>query len=96
LKFNVYHHAECKQLFFHSVKHIDFRGSTPKKFEDEGFEALLHKDPCQTLTELVESLGIDHATVSKHLKVLGMIQKQEHWMPYDLKPRDVERRLSTL
>ncbi|KAG5309126.1 MOS1T transposase, partial [Pseudoatta argentina] len=24
-----------------------------------------------------------------------MIQKQEHWVPYELKPRDVERRFGT-
>ena len=29
------------------------------------------------------------------IKVLGMIQKQGHWMPYELKPRDVERRFVT-
>jgi len=23
---------------------------------------------------------------------MGMIQKQENWVPYELKPRDVERR----
>ncbi|KAG5318967.1 MOS1T transposase, partial [Pseudoatta argentina] len=27
------------------------------------------------------------STVSKRLKGLGMIQKQEHWVPYELKPR---------
>ena len=47
------------------------------------------------LAELAESLGVDHTTVSKRLKVLGMIQKQGHWVPYELKPRDVERRLFT-
>jgi len=46
-------------------------------------------------TELVELLGVDHTTVSKHLKVLGMIQIQGRWMLYELKPRDVERRFFT-
>jgi len=67
----------------------------PKKFEDEELKALLHEDSSQTLGELAQSLGVNHTTVSKRLKVLGMIQKQEHWVPYDLKPRDVERRLFT-
>jgi len=26
---------------------------------------------------------------------MGMIQKQENWMPYELNPRDVERRFFT-
>jgi len=42
------------------------------------------------LAELAESLGVDHITVSKRLKVLGMISKQGHW-----KPRDDEWRLFT-
>ena len=42
-----------------------------KKFEDEELEALLDEDSCQTLAELAESLGVDHTTVSKRLKVLG-------------------------
>jgi len=26
---------------------------------------------------------------------MGMIQKQKNWMPYELKPRDIERRFFT-
>ena len=37
-------------------------------------------------------LQVDESTVSKRLKVLGMIQKQGHWVSYELKPRDVEQR----
>ncbi|GBL96610.1 hypothetical protein AVEN_207782-1 [Araneus ventricosus] len=57
--------------------------------------ALLHKDSYQMLAKLAKSLVVDHTTVSKHLKALGMIQKQCHWVPYQLKGRDVERRLFT-
>ncbi|KAG5320272.1 MOS1T transposase, partial [Pseudoatta argentina] len=32
-------------------------------------------------------LQVDESTVSKRLKGLGMIQKQGHWVPYELKPR---------
>ena len=31
--------------------------------------------------------------ILKRLKAMGMIQKQGNWVPYVLKPRDVERRL---
>jgi len=41
----------------------------PKKFEDKELEALLHEDSCQTPAKFTESLGIDHETVSKRLKV---------------------------
>jgi len=47
------------------------------------------------LAELAESLGVDHTTLSKCLKVSGMIQKQGHWVPYELKPKNVEQRLFT-
>jgi len=83
--------------WFRCSKNNDFevedieRSGAPKKFEDEELEVLLHEDLCQTLTELVKSLGVDHATVLKRMKVLGMIQKQGHWVPYELKPRDSRR-----
>jgi len=38
-------------------------------------------------------LGVIQQAISKRLKAMGMIQKQGNWVPYDLKPRDVERRL---
>ena len=48
-----------------------------------------------TLSELGKTLQVDESTVPKRLKVLGMIQKQGHWVSCDLKPRDVERRFIT-
>ncbi|KAG5318790.1 MOS1T transposase, partial [Pseudoatta argentina] len=62
---------------------------------DKELEQLLDEDPSQTLAELGKILQVDESTVSKRLKGLGMIQKQGHWVPYELKPRDVERRFGT-
>ncbi|GFV45368.1 mariner Mos1 transposase [Trichonephila clavipes] len=56
-------------------------------------EALLDQDSCQTQQELSGSLGVTQQASSKRLKVMGMIQKQGNWVPYELKPSDVERRL---
>ncbi|GJQ66041.1 hypothetical protein Trydic_g4131 [Trypoxylus dichotomus] len=39
--------------------------------------------------ELSSALG----AISKRLHALGIIQKQGIWVPYDLKPRDVESRI---
>jgi len=50
------------------VKDKEWSGAS-KKFEDEQLEALLHKYLCQTLTELAESLRVDHTTVSKCLRI---------------------------
>jgi len=38
-------------------------------------------------------LGVTQQAISKRLKAMGMIQKQGNWVPYELKPRDVEQRL---
>ena len=46
---------------------------TPKQFENKELEPLLHEDLCQVQVELAELLGVDHTTVSKCLKALGMI-----------------------
>ena len=63
-----------------------------KKFEGEELEALLDEDCCQTQEELAESLGVTQTAISKRLKSAGYIQKQGNWVPYELKPRNVERR----
>ena len=63
------------------------RPGQPKKFEDEELESLLDEDPCQTLQDLVESLGVYFSIVSKRLKVMGMIQKQGNWVLYETKRR---------
>ena len=63
----------------------------PKNFKDEELEALLGEDPCQTQEELAASLGVTQQAISLRLKALGFIQKVGNWVPYELKPRDVER-----
>ncbi|GBP51768.1 Mariner Mos1 transposase [Eumeta japonica] len=62
-----------------------------QKIEDEELQGLLDVDSCQTLQELATSLAVDLSTVGKHLKTMGMIQKQGYWVPYELKLRDIER-----
>ena len=86
------------QKWFARFKSDDFgledkeRPGQPKKFEDEELEALLDDDCCQTQEELAESLEVTQAAISKRLKAAGYIQKQENWVPHELKPSDVERR----
>lgn len=71
------------------------RPGQPKKFEDEELEGLLDEDSTQTLKELANSLHVAQSTVSTRLHALGMMQKQGNWVPYELKPRDIERRIFT-
>ena len=46
----------------------------------------------QTQEELAERLGVTQKAVSKHLKAMGMIQKRGNWVPYEFRPRVIERR----
>jgi len=87
----------CRE-WFQRFKSGDFcvetrhSGGRSKIFEDEELEDLLNEDSCQSQEELAGSLQVTQQAVSKRLKNLGMIQKQGCWVPYELKPRDVERR----
>jgi len=64
----------------------------PKLVEDAELEASLDEDPYQMQKELAESVGVAQSTISMCLKTLEMIHKHENWVPYGLKPRDLERR----
>ena len=37
-------------------------------------------------------MGVTQQAILKRLKATGMIQNQRNWVPYELKPRDFERR----
>jgi len=63
----------------------------PKVYEDAELEALLDENSCQMQKEIALTLGETQQIISYCLKSLGMIQKQENWVPYELKPRNVER-----
>ncbi|EFN81552.1 Histone-lysine N-methyltransferase SETMAR, partial [Harpegnathos saltator] len=66
------------------------RSGRPKVYEDTELEALLEEDSCQTQEELALTLEVTQQAISHRLKSLGMIKKQGNWVPYELKPRDVE------
>jgi len=63
--------------------------------DSKELEALLEEDQSQTQEVLAESLGVTQQAVSVRLRAMGMIQKQGNWVPYELKPRDVEKRFFT-
>ena len=42
---------------------------------------------------MADELNADVSTVFEHLKAMGVIQRQGHWVPYQLKPRDIGIRL---
>ncbi|GJQ77733.1 hypothetical protein Trydic_g12847 [Trypoxylus dichotomus] len=65
------------------------RVGRPKTFEDAELEALPDE-------ELSSTLGVTRQVISNRSHALGMIQEQGTWIPYDLKPRIVERRFFRL
>ncbi|UYV68994.1 SETMAR [Cordylochernes scorpioides] len=71
------------------------RGGRPIKFEDAELEALLDEDSSQTQEVLAETLGVTQQAISNRLKVMGMVQKQGNWVPYELKPGNIERHICT-
>ncbi|GBP07964.1 Mariner Mos1 transposase [Eumeta japonica] len=84
---------------FNPSRTVNLMSKTSMAVEERRFsnnaelEALLDQDLCQTQQELAGSLGITQQAISKCLKVMGIIQKQGHWVLYELKPKDVKRRL---
>ncbi|UYV70362.1 SETMAR [Cordylochernes scorpioides] len=87
--------------WFRGFKSGDFdtrnkeRRGRPIKFEDAELEALLDEDSSQTQEELSETLGVTQQAISNRLKVMGMVQKQGNWVPYELEPGNIERRICT-
>ncbi|UYV68987.1 hypothetical protein LAZ67_6001900 [Cordylochernes scorpioides] len=64
-------------------------------FEGDKIEARLDEDPTQTQKELTKTLGVTQPAIFYHLKEIGIIRKVGNWVPYELKPRDFERRFFT-
>jgi len=89
----------CRE-WFRCFKDGDFsvedkpRSEQPKKFEDKELEALLEEE-VKCKRSLQNQLEVTQQVVSVRLRAIGMIQKQGNWVPYELKPRDVERRFFT-
>ena len=87
----------CRE-WFRRFKSDDFdvkdkeRFGQPTAFEDEELQALVDEDPCQMQRQLAEALNCAQSVISDRLKALGKVYKEGKWVPYELKPRDIERR----
>lgn len=90
----------CRE-WFQRFKSGDFnvedheRSGRLKEFEDAELQHLLDVDSRKTQEELAEALNVDQSVISRRLKAMGKIQKEGVWLPYQLKERDIERRLVT-
>ena len=53
----------------------------------------MDEDSCQTQKQFAEALNCAQSIISDCLKALGKVYNKEgKWVPYELKPRDIERR----
>lgn len=83
--------------WFQRFKNGDFdikdkeRPGQTKKFDDADLMALLDEDPCQTQEELAKTLGVAHATISRRLKAMRMIQKQGSWTHVHITTKDATK-----
>ena len=58
-----------------------------KSLKTKNWRHYLMKTEKKLKAELTESLGVDDTMVLRRFKALGIIQKQRHWVPNELKPR---------
>lgn len=46
---------------------------------------MLDEDSLNIQEEMAEKLGVSQRTISKRLKAIDMIQREENWVPYVVK-----------
>ncbi|KAF2352159.1 hypothetical protein FHG87_017081 [Trinorchestia longiramus] len=52
--------------------------------ENEQLHAVVEQNLRQSVKEISQTLGISIATVSRHLKIIGMVKKLDKWVPHKL------------
>ena len=65
---------------------------SPKKFEDEELIDLVKENPFLTQKKIAEHYCVSQRGISKRMKKIGMIQKKNIWIPYDLSENNEKRR----
>jgi len=87
---------KSRREWFRCFKDGDFsiednpRSGQPKKFENKALEEIIRRRSEKNSRGVCRIIG-DNSTSRFYTRAMGMIQKQGNWMPYELKPRDVER-----
>ena len=75
-----------------SLKDEEGRGR-PSTVEDDHLKALVEENPRQTVRGLAKVLGVDQATVSRHLEAIGKVKKLDKWVPHELNENQQNVRL---
>lgn len=88
------------RFWFERFKSGDFnlqdkeRPGQPKKFEDDGLQALLDENPTHTQKELAIELNVSQQTISTRLHAMGKIRKLGKWVPQQLLEHQIKARLT--
>ena len=67
----------------------------PPKINLEVLKILIEEEPRSTVRYLTEQLGCSHTAVEKHLHDLGKAWKYGAWVPHELTPYQLQRRVHT-
>ncbi|KAF2355772.1 Transposase type 1 [Trinorchestia longiramus] len=74
-----------------SLKDEEGRGRLGS-LENEQLHAAVEQNPCQSVREMSQTLGVSIATVSRHLKIIGKVKKLDKWVPHELNENQKLRR----
>lgn len=70
------------------------RFGRPVTTDPDQIKALIDSDRHLTTTQIGHNLNIDHSTVSRHLRKLGMVKKLDVWVPHELSEKNLIDRMS--
>ncbi|KAF2344777.1 hypothetical protein FHG87_024467 [Trinorchestia longiramus] len=74
-----------------SLKDEEGRGRLGS-LENEQLHAVVEQNPRQSVKEISQTLGVNIATVSRHLKIIGKVKKLDKWVPHELNENQKLRR----
>jgi transposase len=87
------------QHWFNRFKNENFQlddlphSRRPLEMDMDVLKQLIEEDPRLTIRCLAARLGCSHTTVKRHLGELGKTWKYGVWIPHDLSPHQLQRRV---
>ena len=60
------------------------QGRSETFVDNEVLRATVEKDPCSTVGDYAEELGVSPLTISCHLKLIGKVKIMDKWVPREL------------
>lgn len=70
------------------------RSGRPLELNLDALQVLVRNNPRLSTREMASDLGVDHATINRHLKDLGFVPKLGTWVPHLLSAIQREQRIS--